>query len=335
MKKVSVIVPVWNVEKYLSKCLESLVHQTLKDIEIVVVNDGSPDNSQEIIDKYVKKYPNKVVSYIKENGGLSSARNYGIKKATGEYIGFVDSDDYVDRDLYEKMYNEAKKQDADVVGCRVAYIYKDRTNYQRYNEKLYNKSVVDSPKILLGLKSYGPNKLYKRHLWDKFEFPIQYFEDSAVVYNVLLTANKVAFVSDSFYYYNRLNEVAITKIADNRIYDIFKSCDSILNFYKKKKCYEKTKKVVDEVCIGHIRYRMMTYIGCNDMDGLVKFVDYSNKYLDEKIPDWRKNKTCHFTPRESLRNNIHIGIFKSKKLLNSYVKLHNLKHKLKKKKVNK
>ena len=96
--KVSVIVPVYNVEKYIDKCLDSLVNQTLKDIEIIVVNDGSPDNSQKIIDKYVKKYPNKVKSFIKENGGQGSARNLGMEYAKGEYISFVDSDDWIDFD---------------------------------------------------------------------------------------------------------------------------------------------------------------------------------------------------------------------------------------------
>ena len=92
--KVSVIVPVYNVEKYIKKCLNSLVNQTLDEVEIVVVNDGSPDNSQKIIDEYTKKYKN-IKSYVKKNGGLSDARNYGIKKATGKYISFVDSDDYI------------------------------------------------------------------------------------------------------------------------------------------------------------------------------------------------------------------------------------------------
>ena len=94
MVKVSVIVPVYNVEKYIDKCLDSLVNQTLKDIEIIVVNDGSPDDSQQVIDMYVKKYPKKIKSYIKENGGQGSARNLGLEHAKGEYISFVDSDDY-------------------------------------------------------------------------------------------------------------------------------------------------------------------------------------------------------------------------------------------------
>ena len=103
--KVSVIVPVYNVEKFIDKCLNSLVKQSLKEIEIIVVNDGTKDNSQKIIDKYVKKYPDKIKSYIKENGGQGSARNYGLKKASGEYIGYVDSDDFVEKDMYKKLYN--------------------------------------------------------------------------------------------------------------------------------------------------------------------------------------------------------------------------------------
>ncbi|UKI27635.1 MAG: glycosyltransferase family 2 protein [Bacilli bacterium] len=101
--KVSIIVPVWNVEKYIAKCLDSLVNQTLEEIEIIVVNDGSPDNSQKIIDKYVKKYPDKSKNlFIKENGGQGSARNMGIEKAKGEYISFVDSDDWLDSEALEK-----------------------------------------------------------------------------------------------------------------------------------------------------------------------------------------------------------------------------------------
>lgn len=113
--KVSVIVPVYNVEKFIDKCLNSLVNQTLKEIEIIVVNDGSPDNSQKIIDKYVKKYPEKVQSFIKENGGQGSARNIGIVKAKGEYISFVDSDDWLDLDALEKMYSLAKKDNTDKI----------------------------------------------------------------------------------------------------------------------------------------------------------------------------------------------------------------------------
>ena len=97
--KVSIIVPVYNVEQYLGKCLDSLVNQTLQEIEILVVNDGSPDNSQRIIDDYVRRYPNKVRSFTKENGGLSDARNYGMQYATGKYVAFLDSDVYLMQEI--------------------------------------------------------------------------------------------------------------------------------------------------------------------------------------------------------------------------------------------
>ena len=125
MIKVSVIVPVYNVEEYLEKCLDTLVNQTLKEIEIIVINDGSPDNSQKIIDKYAKKYKT-IKAYTKENGGLSDARNYGLTKANGEYIAFIDSDDYVSIDMYEKIYQKAKSGNFDMVVCDLNIIYDDK-----------------------------------------------------------------------------------------------------------------------------------------------------------------------------------------------------------------
>ena len=117
MPKVSIIVPVYNVERYLEKCLDSLVNQTLQDIEIIIVNDSSPDQSQAIIDRYLALYPHLIKSYIKTNGGIADTRNFGISKVTGEYFGFVDSDDYVELTMFEQLYNEAKKQDAQLVSC--------------------------------------------------------------------------------------------------------------------------------------------------------------------------------------------------------------------------
>ena len=109
MYKVSVIVPVYNTEKYLKKCLDSLVHQTLKEIEIILINDGSTDNSQKIIDEYVLKYPKLFKVFSQKNSGQAVARNLGIKNSKGEFIAFADSDDYLEIDAYEKAYNYAVK----------------------------------------------------------------------------------------------------------------------------------------------------------------------------------------------------------------------------------
>ena len=158
--KVSVIVPVYNVEEYLAPCLDSLVKQTLQDIEIIVVNDGSPDNSQEIIDRYVKKYPNLVKAMIKENGGQASARNMALEIAKGEYVNFVDSDDWVKIDMYENMYKKAKEEDADIVVCNTTDYYKDYAVYHKPAEFTNKLKQTPSP----------CNKLFKRSFIGQAKF---------------------------------------------------------------------------------------------------------------------------------------------------------------------
>ena len=127
LKKVSVVVPVYNTEAFLAQCLDSLVNQTLDEIEIVVVNDGSPDGSQAIIDDYAARYPDKIVALSKPNGGLGSARNAGIARATGRYIGFVDSDDFVEPDMYQHLYEEAERTSSDVAICRYRHYSLDES----------------------------------------------------------------------------------------------------------------------------------------------------------------------------------------------------------------
>ena len=115
--KVSVILPVYNVSEYLRQCMDSIVGQTLKDIEIICVDDGSTDSAPQIIDEYAKKYPNKVKAFHKTNGGEFTTRNYGLERATGEYVTFVDTDDYVEKTWAEKLYNVAKENDADMLSA--------------------------------------------------------------------------------------------------------------------------------------------------------------------------------------------------------------------------
>ena len=117
MIKVSIIVPFYDVENYIETCLQSLVNQTLQDIEILLVNDGSKDGSEKIAKQFVENYPDKIIYLEKENGGLSDARNYAIPYAKGEYIAFLDSDDYIEPNMYEEMYTKAKEEDLDYVEC--------------------------------------------------------------------------------------------------------------------------------------------------------------------------------------------------------------------------
>ena len=128
MKKnnlISIIVPIYNVEKYLKKCIDSIINQTYKNLEIILVDDGSPDNCGKICDEYAKK-DNRIKVIHKENGGVSSARNVGVENATGEYIGFVDSDDYIEKDMYEVLINNLKKENADISIISNYEVYKNK-----------------------------------------------------------------------------------------------------------------------------------------------------------------------------------------------------------------
>ena len=176
MPKVSVIVPVYNVEQYVEKCLETLVNQTIEDIEIIVVNDGSTDNSKNIIKKYVEKYPKKVIYLEKENGGLSDARNYGIPYANGEYIAFLDSDDYIVLDTYKEMYKIAKKENSDMVECDFVWEYPDKIRidtgeiYEGKHEALEKIRVVAWNKLIKTniVKENNLNREQAEKLYDLF-----------------------------------------------------------------------------------------------------------------------------------------------------------------------
>ena len=296
MKKVSVIVPVYNVEQYLNECLESLVNQTLEEIEIIVVNDGSPDNSQDIIDEYVEKYPTKIRSFIKENGGISDARNYGIKKAVGEYIGFVDSDDYVDVTMFEKLYKQASIYKSDIVVCDFIKDYGNSLQRTRNirNWSLFDSKILENPVLLFHSKPYAWNKLYKRNMFldNNMFFPVgQCFEDSAIIYNILYLANKITCVKEQLYYYrvNRLE--SITNTVNRKMFDIFKSCTSIISFYSKQKEYEeKLFPIIERLCLVHLFARLKAFIRSDEKQLSLEFARNMYDFLDEYLPNWKKNK---------------------------------------------
>lgn len=207
MAKVSIIVPVYNVEKYLRKCLDSLINQTLKDIEIICVNDGSKDNSPKILEEYAKK-DNRIIVINQENAGLSVARNSGIDIAKGEYIGFVDSDDWIDLDFFEKLYYSATSNDTDIaVGgiIRVTGIKKKKfLNFEK-------ETITDNTNLKFELcdvpeKSYVWNKIYKteklKEIGLEFEKGI-FYEDCIFTPQALFYLGKIVTVPNIYYYYLR------------------------------------------------------------------------------------------------------------------------------------
>ena len=286
MIKVSVIVPVYNVEDYLEKCLDSLVNQTLKDIEIIVINDGSPDNSQKIIDKYAKKYKN-IEAFTKENGGLSDARNFGIKKAKGEYIAFLDSDDYVLEDMYEKMYKKAKSGNFDMVVCDLNYIYEDKEVRASSN---IHEDTTNIKKVMLNLYPAAWNKIFKRKLFDnKIEFKKGvWFEDVEFIYRLLPYVKNIGVVNEPFNQYVQ-REGSITNTVDRRIYHYIDNWNGIVDFYKENDLYEKYYK---ELEYSYVRYIYATFIKQSskyNYNDYLEAVDEAIKNVKKVFPKYRKN----------------------------------------------
>ena len=198
MPKVSVIVPVYNVEKYLERCLESLVRQTLEEIEIIVVNDSTLDDSQRIIDYYQALYPAKVKGLIKPNGGLSDARNYGMQQMSGDYFGFVDGDDYVEETMFEKLYEAAVANDAEVTTCDFYWAYPDELRRQ------IDGPYRSSKEMLVEMMPTVWNKLYKRSWFESLDiaFPVGLrYEDSSFSIRLAPFIKKLAYVSEPLIYY--------------------------------------------------------------------------------------------------------------------------------------
>ncbi len=195
--KVSICVPVYNAEKYLSETLDSLVNQTLKDIEIICVNDGSTDSSLSILKKYAKKYKNiKIIN--QENQGLGGARNTGISNANGEYIGFIDADDIANIDMYEKLYNNAKKNNADIAMCDLKFYPKGVKTKKKIWYKPFNGKVTAE---FLDKNTQPWNKIISKELITNTNF--RFFEKNGDGMFVLLMvqAKKIVSIDEKLYNY--------------------------------------------------------------------------------------------------------------------------------------
>lgn len=239
MAKVSIIVPVYQVEKYLRKCLNSLVGQSLEDIEVLVINDGSTDNSQMIIDEFQQKYPLKIKSFTKENGGLSDARNFGLDRAAGEFIGFVDSDDEVTETMFEEMFALAKKHEAEMVICNLqkvdqyGNVTQKLTQIPNMPEKIDLKSNFS---VFSDVSYFACNKIFKRELFKTKRFKVGiHFEDIQLIPQLLLDCKTIAQTQNYHYHYLERTD-SITKTHTRRGLDILKAVEDV-NLYFEKTLY--------------------------------------------------------------------------------------------------
>ena len=296
MYKVSVIVPIYNVEEYIRKCLDSLVNQTLKEIQIILVNDGSKDKSGEIAKEYAKMYRNKIMYLEKENGGLSDARNYGIPYAKGEYIAFIDSDDYIEENAYEEMYNKVKKENSDYIECDFIWEYQSRNKIDRRLEYWNLKEMFKNVRVVAW------NKLIKREIIIKnnlcFPKGLRY-EDVEFTYKLIPYLTKVSYIDKPFVHYvQRDNSIINNQNAKNA--EIFTILDNVIKYYEEKNIYEEYK---DE-----IEYTYARYVLCRSFTRMCKIKDKEvrKKLLEEvwnnlntKFPKWKENR---FLGEKSTKN---------------------------------
>ncbi len=234
--KVSIIVPVYNVEKYLSKCLDSLINQTLKEIEIICINDGTKDNSPAILEAYQQK--DKRIKIINQkNQGLCAARNNGIRNATGEYIGLVDSDDWVDKNYFEKLYNAAKKHDSDIAAgdfYRQGKILRSK-KLKLTKERFYTDAATKAKETFIPKYNYVWNKIYRRSFIIKYNlfFPEGVvYEDMYWSIRAIQYSNGLVTVPNIFYHYRKVTGSITNQKSWKNQLDYFAAEKSMLEFMK-------------------------------------------------------------------------------------------------------
>lgn len=313
MAKVSLIIPIYNSSKYLKKCINSLVNQTLKDIEIILINDGSKDDS----DKIIKEYKDKRIKYIrKQNEGIGKTRNLGIKEAAGEYIAFVDSDDYLNEHFCERMYKKAHQDNCDLVICD---FYEDRGNLQEIKFKDFEDSSLRKNPNLINNINLGPcNKLYLLDMLKKnniyFEENLKY-EDAPFVIKAIKNAKKIGKVNKYLTYYV-IHENSETTTRDNKIFDILEICKIIINELNEPYYQKQLINLITMILLDYCSQQR--YV--KDCEQRNKFINKSFELLDELDKDWRK---CNYVKKLSLLPRI---IKTNKKLINLYVNIASIKY---------
>lgn len=309
---ISIIIPCYNAEKTIKRCLESVISQTYKNIEIVIINDGSTDKTDSIIKKYIND--SRIKYYNRNNHGIGKTRNFGIKEATGEYITFLDSDDYLPNDAIDNLYNLAQKNKLDLV---VSDYYVDNKNIKSEKIKSFPiTNIKNNPNLIFDINLAPWNKLYKKELIEniKFEENLKY-EDAPFVIQSIIKAKKIGKLDKETYYYV-INSNSETTIRDERIFDIFKILDIIGNLVENKKELTEAYKTlcVRIVCNYNIQQRYQ------------KKIKVANRFINEgfsfmKTIDSKYKHNVYFKSRSKAKAWIEKNKFLTKLYCFIYISL--------------
>lgn len=290
---ISIIVPVYKVEPYLHQCIDSILKQTYRDIEILLIDDGSPDRCGKICGEYART-DNRIRVFHTENKGLSAARNLGLREAKGEYIGFVDSDDWIEPDMYEILLKRLEETNADISACEILVEYKkNRTTWNRVQNTVYTNAEIIQALVSFSFYNFTWNKLYKKSVWKGIEFPEGHmYEDVATLYRVLLKTHSVSCTSKPLYHYRMrksgiMHTYSMKKIMDNwnAYFDRYSQLSAIPEFKNNQECMNKMEESLAEVAT-----RIWQWVYCIPKEQRdYEFLKRISCLVREKIPLLGKN----------------------------------------------
>lgn len=315
--KVSIIVPVYKVEKYLRRSMDSLVNQTLEGVEIICINDGSPDNCLSILKEYKEKYTGKNIVIIdKQNEGVWKGRFDGIKAATGEYIGFTDSDDYITLDYAEKLYHAAKKSNADMA---ISGFYRVDTDTQHvYSTEMTGfegKSIdmTKNPEDILSVNTALWNKLYKAEVlknMKNLDNPPRILDDMMFLLLAYLNTKEITFIKDPLYYYMVRQDSIMGQIKKEQIESTQNAMVRIKEIYEKDEKGKNLLEVIDAMAFLHFGISLMFRMSY-DKKNFKQVLKENRKFLDGHFPLWRKSKFLNISYAISHKGaNLKVAIVK-------------------------
>lgn len=288
--KVSIIIPVYNSGKYLETCLNSILAQTYKNLEIIIINDGSTDNSPEIIENY-EKDDSRIKVITQKNQGLSASRNNGLKKATGDYVTFVDSDDEIELTMIGDMLEKLKETNSDIAVCSFKEKFSDG-KIKNFNKNYPEKILTKKEALSSMLKEEGfmvstTMKLFPKSYFKNVEFPIgKLHEDVGTTYKLIMKAEKIVFLPNEYYIYNHHEDSIISKKFDNRKLDLITLTDGMCD--EIEKTYPDLKNVTNERRM-RARFSILRQIPLDNKESK-KIINYlkNNKEYITKNPEASK-----------------------------------------------
>ncbi len=287
---ISIIIPVYNVEKYIDRCLDSILNQSYKNLEIILIDDGSPDNCGKICDKYAIK--DKRIKVIhKTNGGLSDARNKGIEVATGQYIGFVDSDDWIHKDMYKNLYNSITTYKADISCCKIIRVSDNNVSIpKKYDSSISVYTKDNYMKKFFKIKTqecvyYATNKLYRKNILANNQYPVGLTaEDVLGTYKALIKCQKIVEINYPYYYYYYNPESLTSSSFSAKAFDTLEIWDRVVDITRSS-----NQEYIDWALLNRNR---INYTLLMQMALSLSFNEIENKYKlkkDKMLKELKKN----------------------------------------------